>query len=213
MDARLTGVDSVVFDIGGVLLDFNPELIFSRLIPGENGRKLRKALFGPERRWSRFDLGAEPNADIAREAADAAGLPDYAGDIERVLRDFPDQMTRLPMSYAFDELRAAGKKIYLLTNYPEPSFTLSLARFPFLKNADGFVASAREKVMKPDPAIFALLLDRYSLDADRSLFLDDSAENVAAAARLGFKTWHYHESDGLFRHFHCLGNKTACPNV
>ena len=130
MDARLAGIDNVVFDIGGVLLDFNPERIFARLMPGESGKRLLAALFGAEKRWSRFDLGAEPNAAIAREAADAAGLPECAGDVERVLRDFPDQMTRLPMSYTFGELRGMGKRIYLLTNYASPSFEISAARFP-----------------------------------------------------------------------------------
>lgn len=213
MDARLAGVDSVVFDIGGVLLDFNPEKIFSRLLPGEHGRRLLAALFDAQRRWSRFDLGVEPNAVIAREAANAAGLPEYAGDIERVLRQFPDQMTRLPMSYTFAELRAMGKKIYLLTNYPSPSFEATVARFPFLLDADGCVVSAHEKRMKPDPAIFRLLLDRYSLRAASSLFIDDSEENARAAASLGFQTWHYAEKDGIFQSFSCLGNKNVASNV
>ncbi len=213
MDERLTSVDNVVFDIGGVLLDFSPEKIFSRLIPGENGRKLLAALFGEEKRWRRFDLGAEPNAAIAREAANAAGLPSYACDVERVLKGFPDQMTRLPMSYTFPELRRLGKKIYLLTNYPSPSFEATVARFPFLLDADGYVVSAHEKVMKPDPAIFRLLLDRCDLKPERSLFLDDSLENVESAASLGFQTWHYAEKDGIFQNFSCLGNKNGLGNV
>lgn len=207
MDARLANVDNVVFDIGGVLLDFSPELIFSRLIPGENGQRLLKALFGPERRWARFDLGAEANIVIAREAAEAAGLPAYAGDILRVLRQFPDQLTRLPMSYTFDELHALGKKVYLLTNYPSPSFEVTLTRFPFLLRADGYVASAQEKVMKPDQGIFTLLLRRFALDAERSLFLDDNLDNILSAQNIGLKTWHYCEKDGIFEDFSCLGNK------
>ena len=90
-----------------------------------------------------------------------------------------------------------GKKVCGLTNYCEPSFSYTMERFENLKLLDGVVVSHREKVTKPDPAIFALLIERYGVHPENALFIDDSLPNVLAAETIGFQTWHYADADTL----------------
>ena len=91
-----------------------------------------------------------------------------------------------------------GKRLYALSNYPEPSFSLTAARFPFLTEClDGAVISSREKLVKPDPEIFRLLCRRYSLIPEKCLFIDDLKGNTEAAAAEGFRVWHYAGADRL----------------
>ena len=103
----------------------------------------------------------------------------------------PDCMYPLPMYDRIEKLQSLGKKIYALTNYPEPSFTTTAEMFPKLKQFDGVVVSSREKMVKPDGAIFRLLRDRFHLTPENTLFVDDTLVNVQAAEKEGFRVWHY----------------------
>ncbi|MGB2370454.1 MAG: HAD family hydrolase, partial [Flavobacteriaceae bacterium] len=77
--------------------------------------------------------------------------------------------------------------IYALTNWSGETFPVALQKFPFLSWFKGIVVSGDEKLVKPDPAIYKLLLERYGLDATTCVFIDDRADNVKAAVDLGFK--------------------------
>ena len=197
MDERLLRADAIVFDVGNVLLGFDISKV-TLLIPPEIRFPLTDAMFGDRNMWSAFDVGLESNESIAARIAAAAGLPEDKDTVLRVLSRFPEIMSPLPLSDLLDDLRARGKRLYALTNYPEPSFTYTVERFPFLKDKlNGAVVSAREKLVKPDPAIFRLLIDRYQIQPEKSLFIDDLAANVAAAEQVGFRGWHYAGNDTL----------------
>ncbi|MBR0406826.1 MAG: HAD family phosphatase [Clostridia bacterium] len=196
MDARLLQASCIVFDIGNVLLTFEPDRVME-LIPAEHREALRQAMFGPDWRWSAFDLGAETNEDIARSMAEKANVPGGTDMVLEALYRFPETMRPLPLYQMIPELKQMGKRLYGLTNYGEPSFTYTMARFHHLQMLDGIVVSNREKITKPDPAIFALLTERYGLVPDESLFIDDSLANVQAAQAAGFHIWHYADEDTL----------------
>jgi 2-haloacid dehalogenase len=83
------------------------------------------------------------------------------------------------------DLRAAGVPRYALTNWSAETFAIARERFAFLDWFDGLVVSGEEGMTKPDPAIFRLLLDRFGLDPEATVFVDDSEANVAAARELG----------------------------
>jgi 2-haloacid dehalogenase len=89
-----------------------------------------------------------------------------------------------------EAIRAAGRPNYAITNFSREKFALARARFPFLARFDGTVVSAEERLLKPDPAIYRVLLDRYGLAAADCVFIDDSAANVAAARGLGMQAVH-----------------------
>jgi 2-haloacid dehalogenase len=90
-----------------------------------------------------------------------------------------------------DELRRTGMRLYALTNWSQDTFSYGLARYSFLQWFEDIVVSGREGVIKPDPAIFRLLLSRFCLTASSCVFIDDTPENVEAATQLGFHAIHF----------------------
>ena len=194
MDKRLLEAGTVIFDVGKVLLTFEPERVAS-LLPGEHRQALKEAMFGPVHRWSEFDLGRKPNEQIAEEIAAAAGVPGGAKMVLEALYRFPETMEPLPLYACIAPLKEMGKKLYALTNYAEPSFTFTKEAFPALKELDGEAVSSREKVCKPDKRFYRLLLDRYGIDPAGALYIDDAEANIRAGAELGLRVWHYFGED------------------
>ena len=190
MDERLLRAGTVVFDVGRVLLTFEPERVAS-LLPAEHRAALKEAMFGPVHRWSEFDLGVKPNEQIAEEIAAAAGVPGGESMVLEALYRFPETMEPLPLYRCIDGLKCVGKKLYALTNYAEPSFSLTREAFPAMQALDGEVVPSREKLCKPDKELYRRLIKRYGIDPAESLFIDDREENVRAGAELGFRVWHY----------------------
>lgn len=189
-ETALSKADTVVFDVGMVLFAFEEQTV-CELIPPEHRQALRAAMFDPPKRWSAFDLGLEPNETIAKRIAQAAGFPGSENEVLHVVTGFHLVMHVLPLFSRLPELRQNGKKLYALTNYPEPSFTLLNEKHHVLDYLDGAIISAREHVAKPDPAIYQLLIDRYRITPEHSLYIDDLSENISAARAKGFQTWHY----------------------
>ena len=194
MDERLLRAGTVVFDVGRVLLTFEPERVAS-LLPAEHRAALKEAMFGPVHRWSEFDLGRKPNEQIAEEIAAAAGVPGGESMVLEALYRFPETMEPLPLYRCIERLKRMGKKLYALTNYAEPSFSLTREAFPALKTLDGEVVSSREKLCKPDKELYRRLIVRCGIDPAESLFIDDREENVRAGAEVGFRVWHYRSAD------------------
>ena len=193
MDERLLQAQVIVFDIGNVLLRFQPEKA-CLLLPEEIRADVQHAMFdsdGGLSRWAEFDLGIIPNEEIAKDIALSSGHPGCEGQVLSMLEEFPKTMEIMPLAHLIGDLKKMGKRIYALTNYPEPSITRTVERFPFFWEMDGMVVSAREKMAKPDPRFFRLLLDRYHINPRDALFIDDRPENVHAAEELGIKGWLY----------------------
>ena len=190
MDDRLLNAETIVFDVGNVLLSFEPERVAS-LLPEKHRSALKEAMFGPVYRWSEFDLGRKPNEQIAGEIAAAAGVSGGAELVLEALRRFPETMEPLPLYACIEPLKKLGKRLYALTNYAEPSFSLTKERFPALQALDGETVSSREKLCKPDKEFYRRLMERYGIDPGRSLYIDDAEANIQAGAELGFRVWHY----------------------
>ena len=197
MDERILKAETIVFDVGNVLLDFDPQAVCDMLAPSHS-RQLYPVLFGEMHLWAGFDLGAESNEAIARRAAQAAGIPDAWTDIIHILHHFHETMRPLPLYRLIPALKAMGKRLLALTNYPEPSFSLACQAFPHLQMLDGALVSSREKLVKPQSAIFQLLKERFALIPEKTLFIDDLSANVQAAAGEGFRIWHYAGPDQIF---------------
>ena len=159
MDERLLRADAIVFDVGNVLLSFDPQRV-ALLLPEAHREALSEALFGEVFRWAAFDIGLPSNEAIAGGVADAAKVPGGAEMVLSVLHHFHETMEPLPMYHRIESLKAMGKRLYALTNYPEPSFTLTREAFPLLKQLDGQIVSSREKIGKPSQEIFQLLITR-----------------------------------------------------
>ena len=143
MDERLLQAETIVFDVGNVLLSFDPALV-AALFPEEHREALKNAIFGPDWRWGALDLGIETNEEIALSVAKRAGVPGGDKMVLRAFYDFYQTMTPLPLYHLIPGLKAMGKLLLALTNYGEPAFTNAWRAFPNLQMLDGQVVSARE---------------------------------------------------------------------
>jgi 2-haloacid dehalogenase len=199
------GIQAVVFDLGGVLLDWNPRHLYCKLFGDDiQGMECFLAEVCSPAWNAKQDAGRSWDEAIAQAIAahpkDAALIRAYRERWEEMLGDpFVDSVAVL------DELRRTGLHLYALTNWSQYTFPYGLARYPFLQWFDDIVVSGREGVIKPDPAIFRLILSRFGLEASRSVFIDDTPKNVDSAAQLGFHAIHFCNALQLRRDLASLG--------
>jgi len=196
--------DAVVFDLGGVLIDWDPRYLYRKLFaePAEMETFLARICTSE---WHRaHDLGA----DITESCRRLAALhPGYAAEImawaerseEMVAGQFDAAVTVL------SDLKAAGVRCYALSNMEPDLFAVRRARFAFLEWFDGHVISGIEGVAKPDRRIFEILLRRHGLEPPATVFADDSAANVEAARELGIVALRYTSVGQLRQDLRALG--------
>lgn len=192
-------IQAVVFDIGGVLLDWNPDYLYDELIadPEERLRFLTEVAT-PE--WNRQqDAGrtwAEAVAELTeRFPADAEWIAAYDTGWLRMCRGVIEPTVRL-----HEELRAAGIPTYALTNFSAEKWQVAVEQFPELRTFDGEVVSGVEQVTKPDEKIYRILLERYRLDPARTFYTDDLPHNVDAARAVGLDAEVFTHADDLRAH-------------
>jgi 2-haloacid dehalogenase len=183
-------IKAVVFDLGGVLLDWDPRHLYRKLIadPAELAEFLG-TICTP--RWHlAHDLGADTELSC-RELA--AAHPDWA-DLIMAWSERSEEM----IAGQFDEaiavladVKSAGLQCLALSNMEPDKFRTRRARFPFFGYFDGCVISGIEGVAKPDRKIFEVLLARYDLEPAATVFIDDLAANVEVARDLGIITLRY----------------------
>jgi 2-haloacid dehalogenase len=176
---------AVVFDLGGVLIDWDPRYLYRKLLADEAAvEEFLATVCTPE--WNAEQDRGRPFAEavaelVERHPVHAAAIAAYHERWTEMLGgDIPGTVELLA------ELRAGGVPLYALTNWSAETFGSARERFAFLAWFDGVLVSGEERMIKPDPAIFRLLLDRFGLDPETTFYIDDSPANVAAAGRLGF---------------------------
>jgi 2-haloacid dehalogenase len=103
------------------------------------------------------------------------------------------------------QLRALNVRLLALTNFSQETFPIAQRRFPFLSWFEGIVVSGHERLVKPDPAIFKLLIERYQLRPESTVFIDDSLRNVEASRAQGLHGIHFKDADSLCRQLRALG--------
>lgn len=184
-----TAPPTVVFDIGNVLVRWDPRNLYRKTFADEAAMEEFLATACSSEWFLRLDGG-----DIAPNVpARIAEFPHYREELThfdtRWLETLDGAIAENVALFA--RLKNEGRKVYGITNYPRDKFEQSRALFPFYDWFDGLIVSGREGLVKPDPRIFALLLDRYGLQAGHTLFVDDSARNIAAARAVGMDTIHF----------------------
>ena len=196
-------IDNVVFDVGNVLLRFDPEIILRRILPEceADYPLLRYHIFqGPY--WPMMDRGTITGEEAVLLMS--AARPALRPLIERVMRGWNDCLDVIDEGVrALEACKAHGKRCYALTNYADAPFADTCRRHPeIFSQFDGMAVSARLRITKPDPRIYRHLLDAYRLDPERTLFIDDSPVNVEAAMDCGMQAVHDHAPgvlDAFFR--------------
>jgi 2-haloacid dehalogenase len=195
---------AVVFDLGGVLIDWNPRHLYRQLIQDEAAME----------RFLRDVVSAEWNLEHDRGRSFDEGIallvrehPDQA-DLIAAYRDrWPEMLGGAiqPTVDVLAELRASGVRLLGLTNWSAETYPLGAARFPFLDWFEAVVVSGEERLVKPDPAIFHVLIERHGLEPGRTVYVDDLEANVAAAAALGFRAIRFTSGPALRRELAAVG--------
>jgi 2-haloacid dehalogenase len=181
----------VVFDLGGVLIDWDPRHLYRKLFGGDEAAMEHFLATVCTHEWNRCQ-------DAGRSFAEGARLlkaehPDKAELIDAYGNRF-DEMLAGPISGSVEilaELRDRGIPIYGLTNWSAESYPAALERFAFLRWFRGILVSGEVQVIKPEPRIFALLIERFAIEPQRAVYIDDVEANVAAARPFGIHAIHF----------------------
>ncbi|MDD3940546.1 MAG: HAD family phosphatase [Candidatus Pacebacteria bacterium] len=179
-------IKNIIFDFGGVLLDWNPKYFY-------------RTFFWDEKEMEHFLSNVcteEWNAEQDRGRSFSEGVkllqfqhPEYREAIQLYSDKWEDMLkSELPEGVnLLHELKNQGYCIYGLTNWSAETIQIVYHKYNFFKLFDGIVVSGEEKLIKPDIRIYHVLLDRYGLKATESVFFDDNVSNVRAAKELGIK--------------------------
>ena len=183
-------IDAVVFDLGGVLIDWNPRHVYRRLFADGDEMEHFLAHVCTDAWHREHDLGANIRDSCERLAARHPGYRDMI----MVWADHGEEMAIGQFDEAVDllgEVKATGRRCYALSNMEPDAYAIRRERFPFMKLFDGCVISGIEGVAKPDRRIFEILLERHGLDPGGTVFADDSRQNVDAAREVGIVAVQY----------------------
>jgi 2-haloacid dehalogenase len=188
MSGAMHAIDTIVFDLGGVLVDWNPRYLYRKLIKDdcEVERFLAEVCHG----------GWNEKQDEGRTFAEAiAELVAVHPEKKDLIQAYFDRWPEM-IGGAFDETVAvlrdlhAGERyrLFALSNWSVETFPHALSRFDFFAYFENILLSGEEKMMKPDARFFALLSSRHGVQPNRTIFIDDVEKNVNAARNLGFHT-------------------------
>jgi len=199
-------LENIVFDLGGVLVDWNPKYLYNKVFYHD---KNRISSFLSQVCTSEWNV----EQDAGRSLADATQL---------LVEKFPEEETYIRMYYdrweemlrgeikdtvtLLEDLKARNEhNLFALTNWSAETFPIALERFDFLGFFEGIVVSGEERTRKPFRKIYEILFDRYNIDPSSSIFIDDSLNNVEAAVELGMKGVHFKNPEQLISELRTLG--------
>jgi len=190
--------DTIIFDLGGVLLDWNPLYVYDEHY--FESQEKRDYFFGHicTGDWNEEQDAGKPISEATQELV--AKFPDW----EQPIRDFYGRWTEMlrgPIIETVEilrQLKESGKyKLYALTNWQAELFQIALVRYNFLYWFDGRLVSGVEKTRKPFPEFYHLLLKRFNIDPAGAIFIDDNLRNVAAGEAVGIKSVHFQSAAQL----------------
>ena len=197
-------IGAVVFDVGGVLLDWNPRHLYRKLFADE-----------AEMEWFLAEVCSPawhaPHDRGVSTAASCAELVSRHPELSELIWAWSSRSEEMIGGVdagsveVLSAVRATGLPCYALTNMEAETYPLRLERFPFLGWFDGTVVSGREGVAKPEPAIFRRLLDRFGLTPNTTLMIDDTKENLETASKLGIQTALFRSSRQLRAELEAVG--------
>lgn len=178
-------INTVIFDLGGVLIDWNPKYLYRKIFTGESqmNQFLDKICTGE---WNEEQDGGR----TLQEATDTLvkQYPEHDENIRAYYSRWPEMLGGVIEGTVdiFKKLKDSNKyKIYALTNWSAETFPIAAQQYELLSWFDGIVVSGTEKIRKPFPKIYQILLDRYGVKAEEALFIDDNVRNVTAAKNAG----------------------------
>lgn len=200
-------INTIIFDLGGVLIDWNPLYVFNDLIPDE---QRRKEFFDTvcTTHWNeQQDAGTlievATNQRIAMFPAWENEIRAYYGRWVEMLGDANHSTVEILKNL----IKSPNYRVYALTNWSAETFPIakSIERFYFLHWFEGILVSGEENLLKPQPEIYEAILSRYDIDRTQAVFIDDNYKNVLGAEAVGLKAIHFTTSELLIEKLERLG--------
>ena len=194
--SQATPVDMVVFDVGNVLLRWDPRLLMRKLLPDEAA----VAHFFADVCPSEWNLAQDAGRSWDEGVAEAIKRHPESAEAIQGYRDRWRETLDGPIEDSVEVLRAlkqASVPVYALTNFSAEKWADTRPCYKFFSWFDGIVVSAHERVIKPDPLIYQILFERYGVDPARAVFIDDNPRNVAASEALGMRAVRFAEGMDL----------------
>ncbi|HKF23826.1 MAG TPA: HAD family phosphatase [Candidatus Angelobacter sp.] len=196
---------SAVFDLGGVLIDWNPRYLYRRLLRGDEAAVEHFLSTVCTQSWNeQQDAGrtfAEGSAVLKAAHPHHAELIDaWISGYEEMLGGEVEGSVEI-----LSELRANQTRLYALSNWSAETFPFAERRFEFLRWFQGILLSGEAKLLKPDPRLFQILFEKFAVDPADAVYVDDQMRNVDAARRLGMYGIHFTDAGSLRRRFGALG--------
>ncbi len=184
-------IDTVIFDLGGVLIDWNPRYLYRKIFNNEE-----------EITWFMENICTlewNDHQDAGRSFAEATEelvrkFPEHEIPIRAWYGRFPETISGAIQPTVDILSRIKGNKshrLYALTNWSAESFPWAYENFEFLSWFEGIVVSGQEKTRKPYPDFYHILFNRYGIDPARAVFIDDNPKNIKGANEVGLKTIHF----------------------
>ena len=191
-------IKNIIFDLGGVLIDWNPEYVYLEVFEGD--RKKMQWFFDEictmdwnENQDAGYPLQKATEDRVKMFPQYEEWIRMYYGRWEEMLGEaIEDTVTILNQL-----LENPYYRVVALTNWSAETFTVALSRFEFLHRFEGIVVSGTEKTRKPFPEIYQLTLDRYEFKAQESLFIDDNLRNIESASAMDIQTIHFKNPNDL----------------
>ena len=201
----MRNIDAIIFDLGGVLVDWKPEYVYRKVFKNDE-KKVQWFLANvctPE--WN-------IEQDAGRTIEEAVNLkikefPQYEKWIRLYYNEWHNMFSGpIKENIAlFNKLKQSEKyKIYALTNWSAEKWDLALKLFPFFNDFDGVVVSGQEKCRKPFSSIYNIILNRYKINPENTVFIDDNKENVLSAIQLKLNGIHYQNPRQLLQNLKIL---------
>ncbi len=181
---------NIIFDLGGVVFDWDPESLLLRFFPVESERNKVRELFMKHPDWVELDRGSlSPDTAVSR-AAERTGLSQ--APLKELLDATPESLTVKEETVDLIlKLKERGHALFILSNMHHESMDYLDETQDIFELFDGKVASCRVGLVKPEEAIYKHILNEYGLNPEETLFIDDMKENVEAASRTGIRPLHF----------------------
>ncbi|MEQ9288190.1 MAG: HAD family phosphatase [Cyclobacteriaceae bacterium] len=196
-------IDTIIFDLGGVLIDWNPEYVFLEEFGGD---RVKMKWFFDHICTSDWNENQDAGYSLQQATEDRVALfPEH----EKLIRMYYgrwEEMLGDAIEGTVDVLKKLvanpNYRVYALTNWSAETFPIALGRFEFLHWFEGIVVSGTEKTRKPFKDIYELILNRYDIVPEQAVFIDDNLRNIEAARKLKINGIHFTSPDHLKESLH-----------
>ncbi len=201
----MTAIEAIIFDVGNVLIEWNPRHLYRKLFDGDEAGMERFLAEVCTLDWNAAQDAGRPFAHAVQDLS--ARFPEHTALIEAYDVRWEEMVPGAHEATCdlVRELSTRGWPLYALTNFSTEKFPLMLRRFDVFALFDGIVVSGEIGLIKPDPAIYHHLLDQFGLCAETCLFIDDSPANVESARSVGMQTIRYVDPQALRTEMAALG--------